>query len=39
MSYEEMDPEAYRQDLLDQGADPEDANAATEQLKRQQASR
>lgn len=34
-----MDPEAYRQELLDMGADPEDANAAAEQLRREQAGR
>lgn len=31
-----MDPEEYRRELLDMGADPEDANAAAEHLKRQQ---
>lgn len=34
--YDGMDPEVYRQELLDRGADPEDANAAAEQLKREQ---
>lgn len=34
--YDGMDPEVYWQELLDRGADPEDANAAAEQLKREQ---
>lgn len=34
--YDGMDPEVYRQELLDRGADPEDANAAAEQLRRGQ---
>lgn len=32
-----MDPEEYRRELLDMDADPEDANAAVENLKRRQA--
>lgn len=39
MAYDGMDPEQYRRDLLDQGGDPEDANAAAEQLRRTQESR
>jgi len=35
-AYEGMDPEEYRRELLDMGADPEDANAAVENLKRKQ---
>lgn len=34
--YDGLDPEAYRRELLDMGADPEDANAAAEQLRRSQ---
>lgn len=34
--HEDMDPEQYRQELLDMGADPEDANAAAEHLRRGQ---
>jgi hypothetical protein len=35
-AYEGMDPEEYRRELLDMGADPEDANAAAEQLRKAQ---
>lgn len=31
--YDGMDPEVYRRELLDMGADPEDADAAVENLK------
>jgi hypothetical protein len=34
-----MDLEAYRQELLDMGAEADDANAAAEQLRREQAGR
>lgn len=34
--YDGMDPEQYRRELLDMGADPKDADAAVENLKRVQ---
>lgn len=35
-AHEGRDPEEYRRELLDMGADPGDANAAVENLNRQQ---
>jgi hypothetical protein len=32
----DMDPDAYERELLDMGADPEDANAAAQELRRRQ---
>lgn len=34
--YDGMDPEQYRRDLLVMGADPEDAQAAVEALRKAQ---
>jgi len=35
-AYDGMDPDRYRQDLLDQGADPKDADAAVKDLRERQ---
>lgn len=35
-AYDGLDPEEYRQELLDMGADPEDAQAAVEALRKAQ---
>lgn len=32
-NYDGMDPDQYRQDLIDQGADPKDADAAVKDLR------
>lgn len=34
--YEGLDPDDYRRELLDMGADPEDAEAAAEALRKAQ---
>lgn len=34
--YDGMDPEDYRRELIDMGADPEDANTAAEELRKRQ---